>query len=128
MAACSTTRRNSSERSASITSLCLFSVRRELATGRTIGPVPEQIVGLHQLVNLARAFVDDRGLAVAIEAPDRILVGVAVLAVDLHGVAGGLLGRDGVEPLREPGLARVAHTVVLHPARAEPQQPRRLIV
>ena len=79
-------------------------------------------------MDLARAFVDHRALAVAVEAADRILVGVAVGAVDLHGVAGGALRRDGREPLRQPGLARVAPSLVLQPARAQPQQARRLIV
>ena len=120
MAACSTTRRNSSERSESIQRLRRSSRLPYGGSSQRVGrsvAIAEQVVGLHQLVNLARAFVDDRALAVAEEAPDRILVRVAVRAVNLHGVAGGLLGRDGGEPFREPGLARVARPVVLHPAR-----------
>src|SRR5262245_61588576 len=101
MAACSTTRRNSSERSASI-SRCgacrLFAaarpdglarvVCRKLAPGRPIGPVAEEIVCLHDLVDFARAFVNHRALAIPEEPADRILVGVAVCAVDLHGITG----------------------------------------
>ena len=129
IAACSTTRRNSSERSESMqlegcdcprlgVRTCVTSlVRRQLAARRPIDAVAEQVVGLHDLVNLARAFVDHRALAVAVEAADRILVGIAVGAVNLHGVAGRALGRDGREPLREPGLARVAAARVLQPAR-----------
>ena len=79
MAACSTTRRNSSERSESIAlsqsvevdgvrrrfDFCTSCVRRQLAARRTVGPIAEQVVGLHEFVDLARAFVDDRALAVA---------------------------------------------------------------
>src|SRR5262249_44104887 len=133
IAACSTTRRNSSERSESICCQPLrcfrcLAIRRQFATRGPVGSIAEQIVGLHHLVNLARALVDDRALAVAEEAPDRILVGVAVRAVNLDGVAGGALRRDGREPLRQAGLAGVAQTLVLEPARADPQQARGLIV
>src|SRR5581483_2433152 len=72
--------------------------------------------------------VDDRALAVAVEASGRVLVGVAVGAVDLHAVAGRALRRDRREPLGETGLARVALAAVLQPARSQPEQPRRLIV
>src|SRR5215207_4819036 len=95
IAACSTTRRNSSERSEYIERLARGHRRlvgRELAAGRAIGPIAEEIVGLHQLVDLARAFVDHRALAVAIEAAHRIFVGVAVGAMHLDGVAGGAFG------------------------------------
>ena len=81
------------------------SPRRQLAARRPVRPVAEQVVGLHQLVNLARAFVDHRALAIAIEPPDRIFVRIAVGAVNLHRVAGRALRRDGREPLRQPGLA-----------------------
>ena len=62
--------------------------RRELLAERPVGAEPEGVIGLHELVNLARAFVDDRALAVAIKAPDRVFVGIAIGAVDLHRVAG----------------------------------------
>src|SRR5471032_3126751 len=115
MAACSTTRRNSRERSESFNERLLLAVRfgvagsgvrRQLAPRRPIDAVAEQVVGLHQLVDFARALIDDRALAIAIEASDRILVRVAVRPVDLHGVAGGALRGDGGEPFRQTGLAR----------------------
>src|SRR5579871_4399753 len=122
MAACSTTRRNSRERSecmwlsvgqgtvsASVTVSVSVSVlvsvtvpvsvsiaapaarsggvRREFASRRAIVAVAEQVVGLHDRVNLTRALVDDRAFAVAVETADGILVRVAVGAVDLDGVA-----------------------------------------
>ena len=94
-----------------------LAIGRQLAARRLVLAEAEHVVGLHQLVDLARALVDHRALAVAVEAADRILVGVAVGAVDLHGVAGGALGRDGREPLRQAGLARVAAAVVLQRTR-----------
>ena len=62
--------------------------RWKLAARRTIVAEPEQVVGLHNRVNLARALIDDRALAVPVEAADGILVRVAVGAVHLYGVAG----------------------------------------
>src|SRR2546428_9883481 len=98
-----------------------FSIRRQLAACRTVLTVAEQIVGLHDLVNLARAFVDDRAFAIPVETPDRILVGIAVRAVDLDRVTRRALRRHGREPLRKSGLARVALTRVLQPARSQPE-------
>jgi hypothetical protein len=46
-------------------SMAIGSTAGKLAAGRTVGAIAEQVVGLHQLVNFARAFVDDRALAVA---------------------------------------------------------------
>src|SRR6185436_15156148 len=117
MAACSVTRRKSSERSES-------SIGRQLAPRGVVRPVAEQVVGLHQLVNFTRAFVNHRAFAVAIEAPDRVLVRVAVGAVNLHRVRCRALRCDGREPLRQPGLARVAAAEVLQPPGAHPQQAR----
>src|SRR5688572_32489425 len=82
--------------------------RRQLAAGRPVTPVSEQVIGLHDLVNLARPLVDDRALAVAIEPSDRIFVGITVRAVYLDRVAGRTLGRDRRKPLGQSGLARVA--------------------
>ena len=130
IAACSTTRRNSRERSESIE---LYEVVSKAGTTSTLSDAPargssqrvgrspaaEHVIGLHDLVDLARALVDHRALAVAIEAADRVLVGVAVGAVHLHGVAGGALRGDGREPLRQAGLARVAPAVFFrNPARS----------
>ena len=53
---------------------------------RLVLPVAEQVIGLHEGVDLARALVDDRALGVAQVALDRVLVRVAVGAVDLDGV------------------------------------------
>src|SRR5215203_3811531 len=114
MAACSTTRRNSRERSDSIrhpsgallAAAPAHSGRRsvrgdrrlhrwEVAAGGAVGAIPKHIIGLHHLVNLAGALVDDRTLAIPVEAPDGVFVGVAVGAVHLHGIAGGTLRGDG---------------------------------
>src|SRR5262245_59861545 len=128
MAACSTTRRNSRERSESMSALHGFAVSRKLAARRPILTVAEQIVRLHDLVDLARAFVDDRALAVPEAASDRVLVGVTVGAVDLYRIPRRPLRRHRREPLGETGLARVALSLVLQPARSQPQQARRLVV
>src|SRR5215831_1904488 len=74
------------------------------------------------------ALVDDRALAVAEETPHWILVRVAVGAMDLNGVAGRTLRRDSREPLRQTRFTRVAASLVLQPARSQPEQARRLIV
>src|SRR5258705_4887255 len=79
IAASSTTRRKSSERSES-------SIGRQLAAGWPVCPVAEQVIGLHQFVNLTRAFVDHRTLAIAIKTADAVLVRVAIRAVNLHGI------------------------------------------
>src|SRR4051812_14697779 len=61
IAACSTTRRNSRERSESISlptfefRLLSSSIGWQLAADRPVGAIAEQIVGLHHLVDLARA-------------------------------------------------------------------------
>src|SRR4051812_4695728 len=79
-------------------------------------------------MNLARAFVDHRTLAVPVKPPDGVFVRVAVRTVNLNGITRRTLGGDGREPFREPGLLRVTAAFVLQPARTQPQQPRRLIV
>src|SRR5262245_46191717 len=121
IAASSTTRRKPSERSES-------SIGRQLAAGWPVCPVAKQVVGLHQLVNLTRAFVDHRTLAVAIKAADGVLVRVAIRAVNLHGIRRCALRSDGGEPFRQSRLFCVASAVVLQPSRAHPEQARRLIV
>src|SRR3989441_7875192 len=69
MAACSTTLRNSSERSDSMlleSDFCLLTafspVGRELATARAINTVAEHVISLHQLVDLPRALVNHGAL------------------------------------------------------------------
>src|SRR5437763_12188717 len=99
IAAFSTTLRNSRERSASSIG---FSVRRQFTTRRAIDAIPEHVVGLHQLVDLARTFVDHRAFAVAIEAAHRILVRVPIGAMNLHRVARRTFRGDGGEPLGQP--------------------------
>ncbi len=105
-----------------------MSPRWQLTPRRLVGPVAEQVVSLHDLVNLASALVDHRALAIAIEAAHRVLVRIAVRAVNLHGVTGGALGRHRREPFRQAGFAGVAAAFVLEPSGASPQQPRRLVV
>src|SRR6185503_18008871 len=120
-AASSTTRRKSSERSES-------SIGRQLAAGWPVRPVAEQVVGLHQFVNLTRPFVDHRTFAVAIETADGVLVRVPVCAVNLHGIRCGALRGDSRKPFRQPRFPGVAPARVLQPSRAHPQQPRYLII
>ena len=64
------------------------------AARRSVRSVAEQVVGLHDLVDFARALVNDRALAIAIEAPDRVFVRVAIGAMNLHGVTSRPLGGD----------------------------------
>src|SRR5438874_4887724 len=132
MAARSTTLTNSRNRSSRCidggSSEDLSLVGRQLDPPRLVPAEAEGVVGLHDLVDLAGAFVDDGGLAVAVVAADRVLVGVAVAAVDLHGVGGGALAGHGGEPLGERGLAGVAAALVLEPARAQPEQARGVVV
>src|SRR5262249_14436847 len=121
IAACSTTRRNSSERSESMSIRLLRSMRGQLAPRRTIDAVSEQIIGLHHFVDFAGAFVGRGALAISIEAAHRILIGIAVRTVNLHRIAGRTLRRHGGEPFGEPGLARVAPALILQPARSQPE-------
>src|SRR5688500_5445953 len=105
-----------------------MSPRWQLTPRRLVGPIAEQVVGLHDLVNLASPLVDHRALAIAIEAAHRVLVRISVRTVNLHGVTGGALGRHRREPFRQTGFAGVAAAFVLEPSRTSPQQPRRLVV
>src|SRR4029453_9796464 len=107
-AACSTTLRSSSDRSnETLAGIIIASpCRRQFAARRSIGPQAQHVVRLHELVDFARALIDDRALAVAIEAAHRVLVGVAVGAVNLDGVTGGPFGGDGRDPLGQPRLTR----------------------
>src|SRR6266850_4596942 len=70
-------------------------VRRQLAPRRPVSAVAEQVIGLHEFVDFARAFVDDRALAVPVEAAHGVLVGVTVGPVDLNRISRGALRRDG---------------------------------
>src|SRR5215208_6774088 len=106
----------------------LKSPRWQLAPRRLICAVAEQVIRLHDLVNLACAFVDNRALAITIEAAHRVLVRVAVRTVNLHGVTGGALRRHRREPFRQAGFSRVPAAFVFQPSCPGPQQPRRLVV
>src|SRR4030095_10639656 len=68
--------------------------RWQIAARRSVRSIAEQVISLHDLVNLAGALVDDGPLAVAIEPPDGILVRVAVGAMNLHRVTGGPFRSD----------------------------------
>src|SRR5262245_7481046 len=79
-------------------------------------------------MNVAWTLVDDRALAVSVEAAHRVFVRVAVGAVNLHGVARRALGGDRRKPLGQPGLTCIAPAMVFQPPRSHPQQPRCLVV
>src|SRR5436853_4066526 len=76
-------------------------------------PVSERVLGLHHLVDLGGALVDDRRTCVSEVPLDRILRRVAVCAVHLDCQVRGLEGALGGVPLGERGLARVADALVL---------------
>src|SRR3989442_5859324 len=103
-------------------------VGRQLDAAGLVLPEAQGVVGLHELVDLAGPFVDDGGLGVAVEAARRVLVGIAVAAVDLHAVGGRPLALHGGEPLGEGRLAGVAAALVLEPARPQPEQAGRVVV
>src|SRR5215213_5330588 len=87
-AACSTTRKNSSERSDSMFCRCPFFtgkvsvrmisafMRRQFAPERFVLPEAQNVIRLHERVDFPRAFVDYRALAVAVDPSHRILVGI----------------------------------------------------
>ena len=85
--------------------------------------VAEQVIGLHQGVDLRGSLVDDRALAVAQVTLDRVLVAVAIRAVDLDRVERALHGVVRAEPLGKAGFARAALAGVLLPAGLEDEQP-----
>src|SRR5512132_496435 len=122
IAACSTTCRKASDRFCIRILLALRGcpVRRKLASRRAITAIAEDVVGLHQFMNLARSLVDDRSLAVSVEASHGIFVRVAVRAVHLHRVAGRAFRGDGGEPFRKARLARVAAAGILEVPGLQP--------
>jgi hypothetical protein len=75
--------------------LCLD--RWQIAPPRLICSQSQSIIGLEELMDLARPLIDHCTLAVAVEAADRVLVRVAVRAVNLDRVARGTLRGDGGE-------------------------------
>ena len=79
-------------------------------------------------MNVAGAFIDNRRLAVAQVALNRIVVRITVGAVDFDGHRRGLFAAHGCLPFRQAGRAAAGLAFVLQPARAQPKQPRHLIV
>src|SRR5947207_6735201 len=76
-------------------------------------PVAEGVLGLHHLVDLGRALVDDGRTGVSEVALDRVLGRVAVGAVHLNGEVRRLERALGRVPLGERRLARVADAAIL---------------
>src|ERR1044072_4677523 len=103
-------------------------VGRQRPAGRLLAFEAERPVGLHECVYVARALIDDCGLAVAQIALDGIVVRVAVRAVNFNCHRRGLLAADGRLPLRQRGRARVRAPLILEPAGLEPEQVRHLVV
>src|SRR3954453_6026608 len=101
--------------------------RRDLAT-RAVQTAPaERILGLHHLVDLRRALVDDRRARVAEVALDAVLARVAIRAEDLDRQVRGLERRLRRVPLGERRLTRVALALVLHPRGLHDEKLRRLV-
>src|SRR6266851_3465752 len=59
----------------------------------TVLAVAERVFALQDRMDLARAFIDDRGARVTQEPFDRVLGRIPVSAVHLDGVVGGVEGR-----------------------------------
>src|SRR5436189_6399628 len=89
-------------------------------------PVAEDVLGLHHLVDLGRALVDDGRAGVPEVALNRVLGRVSVGAVHLDGEVRGLERALGRMPLGERRLAGVADAAVLRVGRLHDQQARRL--
>src|SRR5258708_4486191 len=70
----------------------------QLAANGLVGSIPERVIGLHDLVNLARPFVDHGAFRVAVKPSDRIFVRIPVGTVDLHRVGRSAFGRHRREP------------------------------
>src|SRR5216683_4201510 len=68
-------------------------VRRKRLLDWTVLAVAERVFALQDRMDLARAFVDDRGARVTQEPLDRVLGRIPVSAVYLDGVVGGVEGR-----------------------------------
>src|SRR5712671_6704989 len=79
-------------------------------------------------MDLAGSLVDDRRAGVAQKTLGRIFRGVAVRAMYLDRVVGGIEGGIGGVLLRDRDVARVPRARVLHPADLEVQEPADLVV
>src|SRR5260221_9005054 len=91
-----------------------------------LDPVPEQAARDHQPLDLAGAFVDLHHPGVAVVALDRVLLHVAVAAVDLNRLVGDPGRRLAGVELGHRRLARERTPAVLEPGGALEQEPRRL--
>src|SRR3954447_21387833 len=101
--------------------------RRDIAVAPVQVPVAERVLGLHHLVDLRRALVDDRRARVAEVALDPVLGREAVRAEHLDRHVRGLERRLRRVPLRKARLARRALALVLHPRGLHDEQLRRLV-
>src|SRR5439155_23441428 len=96
------------------------------AAQRSVFPVAQEVVGLDEGVELARALVDHGGFRVAHVALDRELVRITVGPVDLDRIERRLDGMVGGEPLRQARLTGVAQPLVLQPSGAPHEEPASL--
>src|SRR5919108_3734714 len=85
--------------------------RGDVAVASVQVAVAERVLGLHHLVDLRRALVDDRGAGVAEIPLDAVFARVAVRSVDLDREVGGAEGRLGRVPLGQARLAGVANAL-----------------
>src|SRR5882672_598369 len=69
-------------------------------------PSTAEVTCDHHLLNLVRSLADLKHLGVAVEAGDRVLVHVAVAAMDLDRLGGGGDGEAGREQFCHRALAR----------------------
>src|SRR5438045_1632336 len=82
----------------------------------------ERVFGLEKLMDLHRSFVDDLAFGVPEKPADRIFVGIAVSAVNLDGVVGGVERRSRSNPFGQRGFARISLPLVFHPSGTKPEQ------
>ena len=89
--------------------------------------VAENIIRLHERMDFARAFVNDRGFRVPQEAGNRIFVRIAVSAVDLNRIIRRFIGKITSLPFCQRCFPCVALSLVFHLACAVDKQPAHLI-
>ena len=100
--------------------------RAQIARGRAIawsGAHAPQRAGDHQLLDLVGPLADREDLRIAVEAADRILLDVAVAAVDLDGLVGRVHRQAPALQLRLRGRQREAAALILQPGGLLDQQP-----
>src|SRR5260370_14267503 len=103
-------------------------VRRKRLLDWTVLAVAERVLALQDRMDLARAFVDDRGARITQEALDRVLGRIPVSAVNLDGVVGGIEGRVRGVLLGHRNVACVPKALVLHPRAFEIEEAADLVV